>query len=511
MLGHRVLNVEDYLTILKRRWWIILLPTIVFPIVAFIITFFIPAKYQSQTLVLINQQKVPDDIVKPVISDDLGSRIASIEEQILSRSKIEPIINKYNLYADRHLNMDERVDLTRKDISIVPITSAIARSNGLPGFKIFFTAGDPNTAQQVCAEITSLFTATNLASRTADAQGTTSFLKEQLEDARRTLDEEAAKLSAFQRQYSGMLPEDETNNINILNTLNSRLDAATQAVQGLEASQSFTQAILSQQVQASSVPGNPTVQSPGAQQKELEDLKTKEAQLIEQYTPEYPEVKAVRRRIAELERQMEKAASAPAPVAAVSAAPRVESAGVQELKARLNAINQQLALKRKEQDQLSAQIRAYQGKIQATPQVEEQAKQLTRDHDTAVKFYNDLLAQTQRAKMGTDLENRQQGETFSLLDSSNLPDSPIWPKRNVFTLAGFAFGLTLGLMIVGLLEYKDTALRTERDVWAFTQLPTLAVIAWSGDVAHTNNGILARLKRPFSRKAPKQLLPDAPG
>jgi len=285
MLGHRALNVEDYLTILRRRWWIILLPTIVLPVVAFIITFFIPAKYQSQTLVLINQQKVPDDIVKPVITDDLGSRIASIEEQILSRSKIEPIINKYNLYADKRLNMDERVDLTRKDIQIVPITSTIARAGGLPGFKIFFTAGDPNTAQQVCAEITSLFTATNLASRTADAQGTTAFLKEQLEDARRTLDEQAAKLSAFQRQYSGMLPEDENNNIQILNTLNSRLDAATQAVQGLEASQSFTQAILSQQVQAASLPGGPaTVQSPGVQQKELDDLRAKEAQLSTQYT-----------------------------------------------------------------------------------------------------------------------------------------------------------------------------------------------------------------------------------
>ena len=176
MLGHRTLTVEDYLTILKRRWWILAVPAVILPIVALGITFFVTPQYTSQTLVLINQQKVPDNIVKPVVSEDLTSRLASMREQIMSRASLEPIIKKYNLYDSLHGDMDARIAQARKNIEIQPIQSEI-RSNGLPGFKIFFTAGDPQTAQQVCAEITSLFTSANVRNRADAARGRRAFCK----------------------------------------------------------------------------------------------------------------------------------------------------------------------------------------------------------------------------------------------------------------------------------------------------------------------------------------------
>src|SRR5665213_3842777 len=170
MLGHRSLNVEDYLTILKRRWWIVVIPAVIVPILAVGATYFVTPQYISSTLVLIDQQKVPDAFVKPVVTEALDTRIAYYEEQILSRSRIEPIIKHYNLYGDQHLSMDARVDLTRKALQIEAIHSAIAQANGLPGFQISFTASDPHTAQQVCAEITSLFTSENVKSREAAAE-----------------------------------------------------------------------------------------------------------------------------------------------------------------------------------------------------------------------------------------------------------------------------------------------------------------------------------------------------
>jgi capsular polysaccharide biosynthesis protein len=109
--------------------------------------------------------------------------------------------------------------------------------------------------------------------------------------------------------------------------------------------------------------------------------------------------------------------------------------------------------------------------------VEEQYKEITRDHQTAVDFYNSLLKKMNDSSMATALEQRQQGEQFRVMDAANLPMSPTYPNRRSFASGGLLAGLFLGLLIAGLLEYRDTSLRNERDIWAFTKLSTLAVIS----------------------------------
>src|ERR1700727_730655 len=193
MLGHRALTFEDYSAILKRRWWMVAIPTVVLPMVAFAITFLVQPQYLSQTLVLVEQQKVPEDYVKPVVSEDLTGRLASMREQILSRARLQPIIERFNLFANGKATMDERIEQTRKNIGITPIQSDISRTSGLPGFFISFKANDARTAQLVCGEIQSLFTNEELRDREASATGTTDFLKAQLADAKAKLDEEDAK------------------------------------------------------------------------------------------------------------------------------------------------------------------------------------------------------------------------------------------------------------------------------------------------------------------------------
>ncbi len=217
MLGHRPLNAEDYIAILKRRWWIVIIPAMVMPVVAVVATLYIPAKYVSQSSVQIGQQKVSNDLVKQVVTEDINSRLASIDQQIESRSSILPIVEKFNLYADQKLTTDDRIALARKNIDIEALGTGFARANGVAGFTIAFTASDAHTAQLVCAEITSLFISANLHAQ-QDAEGdTTDFLKEQLNNAKQTLDDEDAKKAEFERKYFGMRPEDEGNNINILN------------------------------------------------------------------------------------------------------------------------------------------------------------------------------------------------------------------------------------------------------------------------------------------------------
>jgi polysaccharide chain length determinant protein (PEP-CTERM system associated) len=436
-------------------------------------SYIVPPQYVSQTLVIIEQQKVPEDYVKPVVNEDLGERLASMKEQILSRSRIEPIVERFNLFAGKNMTMDDRIELTQKAIGIKPIPSA---RGGMPGFFINFRAQDAHTAQQVCGEIESLFATENLSAREQSAVGTTDFLKQQLADAKKNLDDQDAKLAAFQQKNLGRLPEQESSNSNTLQALSTQLDAATQTVSRAQQNVTFLEAMVSQQEH------EPAGTEPGAapvvdeRRTELKELIAQKQQLEALYTPEHPDVVAVNRKIADLQAQIARTPVLPSPVA-VAQAKTADSSQLIQLKAQLRGAQQSLSSAKQEQSGIEQQIRVYESRIESRPLVEEEYKQITRDHDTALQFYNSLLTKMHESSMATDLEHRQQGEQFRVMDPPNLPDSPTFPNRMVFSGGGFAAGLFLGLVISALLEYRDTALRNEMDVYAFTKLPTLAVIS----------------------------------
>ncbi len=263
---------------------------------------------------------------------------------------------------------------------------------------------------------------------------------------------------------------------------------------------------------AAQLAATPASVSPQTQEQQLQSLLIQQAALTRQYTANYPDVIAINRQIADLRAKMAHPSSAQASAAASAATGGSDPVAVQDLRAHIRANDLAIQEKRNEQAQLNKQIREYQKRIQSTPQVEEEYEQLTRDTQTSQAMYDSDLAKLNQAQQATDLQNRQEGETFSILDAANLPDNPTFPKRKVFASGGLAGGIALGLLIVALLEYKDTALRSERDIWAFTQLPTLAVIAWSGEVALSSKPVKpSRLKRLFRRNHPNDPLSSAHG
>jgi polysaccharide chain length determinant protein (PEP-CTERM system associated) len=476
MLGHRELTMQDYVGILKRRFWLILTSAILLLGVGIGLSHILPPQYVSQTLVLIEQQKVPENYVKPVVTEDLGARLASMKEQILSRSRIQPIVERFNLFAGGNKSMEERIELTQKGIGIMPIPSG-QLSHGMPGFFITFKAQDARTAQQVCGEITSLFVSENLSAREQSAEGTTDFLKQQLADSKRNLDEQDAKLAAFQQKYFGKLPEQEPSNTNTLQALTTQLDAVTQSLGRMQENETFLQAMISQQTHELQglEPGSGI--SADERQKELKTLIAQKQELEALYTPDHPDLLAISRRIADLQAEIAHASAEPAPKAAPAPVTRHDPPQLLQLKAQLRGVQQSMAAAKQEQTRLQQKIRTYESRIESSPLVEEEYKQVTRDHDTALQFYNSLLTKMNESSMATALEQRQQGEQFRVMDAPNLPDAPTFPNPLIFAGGGFAVGLFLGLLIAGLLEYRDTSLRNERDIWAFTKLPTLATIS----------------------------------
>ncbi len=491
MLGHRELTMEDYAGILKRRFWLILISTFLVLGTSLGVSYILPPQYVSQTLVLIEQQKVPENYVKPVVDEDLGARLASMKEQILSRSRIEPIIERFDLYSGKKNTMDDRVDLTRKAIGINPIRSE--QSHGMPGFFISFKAKDARTAQQVCGEITSLFVSANLSAREESAEGTTDFLKQQLNEAKRNLDEQDAKLAAFEQKNISRLPGQMVHlgdmslamgsaNQSTLQALTTQLSASTQSVSRLQQDITFLETMIAQQTQDSSRTDPATGTSLEALKTQLKDANAQEKQLETLYTSDYPDVVAIKRKVAGLRAEIARDSAEPAKTEAPPKSP--DSPQLQQLKAQLRAGQQSLVTAKQGQAQIEQRVRAYEARIESSPMIEQEYKQVTRDHETALQFYNTLLTKMNESSMATALEHRQQGEQFRVMDAPNLPDSPTFPNRVVFAGGGLASGLILGLLISALLEYRDTSLRNERDIWAFTKLPTLAVVSLIDDLAH---------------------------
>jgi len=484
MIGHRDMSIDDYLSIARRRKWIIVIPALLFPLIAYGISLTLDDEYTSRTLVLVEQQKVPDSIVRPVVSEDIAQRLATMQEQILSRTRLQPIIEKFNLYAGgaARLHMEDKVEILRKAIAIEPVRSLTGpRGGALPGFFISFTADNGQLAQRVCAEITSMFIEENLRAREQRSQGTTDFLATQLVESKRKLDETDAKLAEFKGRYFGSLPGQEQTNISILQTLNSQLESATQAIARAQQEKTYAESLLSQQMATLEAAAAPT--SGGAQSELLErQLVILQNNLVSaqaRYTEDHPDVIKLKNDIANLQKEIDAARNEkaqPAGSTPESKPPVRVTPQIQQWRAQIEQANLVIQAKTRDQARLQSQIGMYQSRLSLSPGVEQQFKELTRDYTTALAFYNDLLAKEAQSKMATNLERRQQGEQFRVMDPANLPQSPSFPNRSLFAAGGWGVGLAIGIGISLLLEMKDKTIRTEGDIKFFLGMPTLALI-----------------------------------
>ena len=474
---HQDLRPRDVIAILGRRWLIIFLLTCLGTAAGFGLSHVLPKRFTSQTLVLVQQPNVSADLVKPVVSDNSNQRLAAMQQQILSRSRLEPVIQQFGLYSEdvNRLPMDELVERLRQAITITPVLPmAETRAQNLPGFYISVVFGDARLAQQICARITTMFLEENVQSREGQTIQTNEFLGKQLEEAKAKLDEQDGRLAGFQRKYLGSLPDEEQTNLNLLTGLTSQLEASTQALSRAQQDKSFAESVLTQQT--ASWQATQTTQSPESLDQQLAALQVQLSNLQSKYTDDHPdvikaknEVAAMQQKIADSDQKKPSATDKPARVAS-------EPLQIQQLRAQIHQYDQVIKERTQQQADIQNQIKLYQGRVQASPGVEQEYKLLTRDHQTALDFYNDLLKKRDQSSMAMNLEESQQGEQFQVLDPANMPDKPSFPKLTNFIGGGFAGGMALGLGLILLLEMSDSSMRSERDVEAALRLPVLATI-----------------------------------
>ncbi len=494
MVSNGEIAFADVKRILLRYWWIPLLTTVLLGSAGVVATVLLPKKYTSSTMVLVEQPTVSTDYVKPVVTDDLNHRLASMKEQVLSRSRLQPIIEKFNVYPGRRGKdpMEELVESLQKTVEVdlmQPMPGAVNRQP--PGFHVSVTFNNPQMAQQICSEITSMFMEQNAKRREQQAADTTHFLSQQLDEAKAKLDEQDAKLAQFKRQYLGSLPEEEQANLNLLTGLNTQLEVATQSLNRAQQDKAFNETMLGQQLASwkATISGQ---QNAETQEQQLTNLQEQLATLLSRYTPQHPDVIKVQSQIEELKKRMAQDPGTQNTSATSQAALR-EPPQIQQLRAKIKQDELNIADLTRRQSQIQEQNRLLQARVQASPVVEQQFKELTRDYQTALEMYNDLLKKKQNSVMATDLEHQQQSETFRVLDPPSLPSSPSSPNKLALIGGGSGAGLALALVLLYLLAVMDKAMYTERDVEVRLKLPVLTTVPNLDD---TPFGAAARLANP---------------
>jgi uncharacterized protein involved in exopolysaccharide biosynthesis len=280
-------------------------PAILGAILGYGISLTIPYQYLSQTLVLVKQPAVPDSVVKPIVNEDLNQRLATMKQQILSRTRLEPIIQDFGLYKkdqEKGLPMEELVGRLRKTITVTLVESMTETRNQVPGFTVTVVSDNPRLAQQICTQVTSMFIEESAKTMEQLTTNTTDFITRQLAQAKVKLDEQDSKLATFKRQFMGSLPEDEAANLNLLNGLNTQLEATTQALSRAQQEKAFAESMLSQQLAAWQ--STTTEKSPLTLEMQLNDLQNQLVSMEARYTEDYPDVIKLKNNIAQLKKKI---------------------------------------------------------------------------------------------------------------------------------------------------------------------------------------------------------------
>ena len=488
MENFRPLELSDYFAILRRRKWLILVPLVVISVATFFVLRFVPNIYRSETFIMVEQQKIPVEYVRPTVQTDLSVYLQTLKEQVLSRTRLQFVIEELRLREKSGAKtIDEEIENLREHIDVELVRSP--GRVGLAGFKMFYEGRTPELAQSVLRVITSLLIDENLRIREQQATSTTRFLGVELEGARVTLQEQEKRLSEFKIRYFGELPQQQQTNLALLGQLNTQLGTNTDALNRLEQEKTYLQSLLDtqrairrqqdsqlQSVLTGGADGTmPARAGSGldALDVRLKELRTRLVNFETRYTPDHPDVVRLKAEIERLRNAL------PAKEDATGTeSDELVSEDLQEaqLTSRLESLEVALNNAQRERTEIQEKIQSLQIRLNISPVREQQLADVTRDYKVAEAQYDDLLRKRNEAKIAANLEMRQQGQRFRILDPPSLPLRPSKPNRPLLNFAGVGTGLLLGLGLAALKEIRKVSLWSARDVTYYLNLPTLATI-----------------------------------
>jgi polysaccharide chain length determinant protein (PEP-CTERM system associated) len=505
------LDIRHYIEIALRRKWYIIIPLVLSVLGSITVYKKLPKIYEATTLILLQSQKIPTEYVRTTITDTISSRLNTMSQEILSRTRLEKVIHEFNLYADllNKLPMEVVVETMRQAIQI-KVQNQPQSDRGQTSFTISFEGKEPRSVMLVTNKLASMFIEENLRVREQQAEKTSEFLSKELSDMEDKLKRREVEIRAFKERHMGQLPEQLDANLRILERLQQQLKTTSENIRAAEDRTILVrsqidqlrereQGLMARQARRESTPN---VEEGGSIQATDDPIITQYNQLKRdlttaqsKYTENHPDVIDLKKKIAKLEPRVKEAIEqqTTAREARLRALREHRDSGT-ELDPAIAVLDPalerllaqytdqyndaQLEAKRLkgEEKNLKEQIVLYERRIEDTPRGEQEIAVLTRDYELTRLNYQSLMNKKIQAQMAENLERNQQGEQFNVLDPARIPERPIKPDRNKILLVGLFVGLALGVGLAWFRESLDQSFHTVADVESQLELPVLATI-----------------------------------
>jgi polysaccharide chain length determinant protein (PEP-CTERM system associated) len=480
---------DEYIEILRRRIWYIIIPFLVIVLGASTYAIFAPREYKAGTLVLVSPQRVPEAFVQATVTSKVEERLQSIAQEIMSRTRLEQIITEFRLYEKekKDLSREEVVALMQKNIK-VELPTKKEESKGY--FTISYISSDPNLATTVANRLASLFVEENLKLREQQAAGTTEFLSNEMVTSKAKLDQIETAVTQYKQRFMGQLPEQRDANIKILEQLQNQYQRVGESLRAAQDRRLFIQRQLSDlelpvSAQGARREGLPSSGKSSSLQRDLasssaggemggsyesqKDALTRDIEeLRSKYTENHPDVIVAKRKLADVETKKD--------TYGIKKDPRYR-----DLKNQLAMTDMEIKRFGEEESNIAGQISKYRGRIEQTPAREQDMAALLREYQSTKETYERLSKKNQDAMQAENLEKRQKGEQFRIIDPARTPEKPFSPNVPKILLVSLLAGIGSGFGLAFIREQMDRSFHDAGDVELALGLKVLATIPKIGE------------------------------
>jgi len=492
----------EFVAMLKRRKWFILLPVVTMTVAIGYVVYKLPSVYESKTLLTVKPPTISDIVVKPLTDEDLSQRLQTINQEVLSRSSLEPMITKFDLFKiERNNGMDtaEIVDRMRKNITV-----EVEKSDNekLAAFRIAYRDREPNATRNVTSELAAKYVNAQVLASTQIAEKTPALIENELKTKKEVLDNLEKQRLEIMMQNVETLPESSQGLIAQLDGLRKREDTIAKEKETLTMEKGRLNDQISannRQIRVYDEFGEKETKEAAELASRIEDtpayaqlvqkradLKGQLDKLLKVFKEKHPDVVAKKDEIARIDEEIEnlrkntdqrvKLASQSSSRKADLQRKNIELEN-QRLQNQIELIDGQMRVKDQELGQNSGQITEIESKINQIPNVKVALEGLSTQYQSAKQAYDDLLKKSSDASMQFNREENAQGETIRVQDAANLPESPVAPKRALLTGFGAAIGLAIGLLLAAVFELpRIFKIQNIEDAKHYTGLPVLASV-----------------------------------